>query len=57
VSSTGLLAAATVYRGRQDATTLYASDRDASLFLVDYLNPIEGGRPPDGSPDLCFRSF
>ena len=36
----------------QDTTTLYASDRDVFLFLVDDLNPIEAGRLPDGSPDL-----
>ncbi len=41
----------------QDTTTLYASDRDVFLFLVDDLNPIEGGRLPDGSPDLYFRGF
>ncbi len=41
----------------QDTTTLYASDRDAFLFLVDDLNPIEAGRLPDGSPDLYFRGF
>lgn len=38
-------------------TTLYASDRDVFLFLVDDLNPIEAGRLPDGSPDLYFRGF
>ena len=27
----------------QDTTTLYASDRDVFLFLVDDLNPIEAG--------------
>jgi hypothetical protein len=41
----------------QDSTTLYASDRDVFLFLVDDLNPIEAGRLPDGSPDLYFRGF
>ncbi|MBS1164380.1 MAG: hypothetical protein H6R00_405 [Proteobacteria bacterium] len=41
----------------QDTTTLYASDRDVFLFLVDDLNPIEAGRLPDGSPDLFFRGF
>jgi hypothetical protein len=41
----------------QDTTTLYASDRDIFLFLVDDLNPIEVGRLPDGSPDLYFRGF
>ena len=38
-------------------TTLYASDRDVSLFLVDDLNPIEAGKLSDGSPDLYFRGF
>lgn len=42
---------------RRDTTTLYASDRDVFLFLVDDLNPIEAGRLPDGSPDLFFRGF
>jgi len=40
-----------------DTTTLYASDRDVFLFLVDDLNPIEAGTLPDGSPDLFFRGF
>ena len=41
----------------KDTTTLYASDRDVFLFLVDDLNPIEAGTLPDGSPDLYFRGF
>jgi hypothetical protein len=41
----------------KDTTTLYASDRDVFLFLVDDLNPIEAGRLADGSPDLYFRGF
>jgi hypothetical protein len=41
----------------KDTTTLYASDRDIFLFLVDDLNPIEAGKLPDGSPDLFFRGF
>ncbi|PKU22917.1 DUF932 domain-containing protein [Telmatospirillum siberiense] len=41
----------------RDSTTLYASDRDVFLFLVDDLNPIEAGHLPDGSPDLFFRGF
>lgn len=41
----------------QETTTLYASDRDVFLFLVDDTNPIEAGRLPDGSPDLYFRGF
>jgi hypothetical protein len=41
----------------RDTTTLYASDRDVFVFLVDDVNPIEAGRLPDGSPDLFFRGF
>ncbi|MFQ6552748.1 DUF932 domain-containing protein [Aestuariibius insulae] len=41
----------------KDTTTLYASDRDVFLFLVDDRNPIEAGTLPDGSPDLFFRGF
>jgi len=41
----------------KDTTTLYASDRDVFLFLVDDLNPIEAGKLADGSPDLFFRGF
>ncbi|HTM82176.1 DUF932 domain-containing protein [Asticcacaulis sp.] len=41
----------------KETTTLYASDRDIFLFLVDDLNPIEAGTLPDGSPDLFFRGF
>ncbi|HEV7286852.1 MAG TPA: hypothetical protein VGN75_18525, partial [Kaistia sp.] len=41
----------------KDTTTLYASDRDVFLFLVDDLNPIEAGQLPDGSPDIFFRGF
>ena len=40
-----------------DTTTLYASDRDVFLFLVDDTHPIEAGHLPDGSPDLYFRGF
>ena len=50
-----------VYNPRVDitknTTTLYASDRDVFLFLVDDLNPLEAGKLPDGSPDLYFRGF
>ena len=50
-----------IYNPRVDVTketiTLYASDRDVFLFLVDDLNPIEAGRLRDGSPDLYFRGF
>lgn len=41
----------------KDTTTLYASDRDVFIFLVDDLNPIEAGKLPDSSPDLYFRGF
>ena len=41
----------------KDTTTLYASDRDVFLFLVDDTHPIEAGRLLDGSPDLYFRGF
>ena len=41
----------------RDTTTLYASDRDVFLFLVDDKNPIEAGKLADGSPDLFFRGF
>lgn len=41
----------------KDTTTLYASDRDVFLFLVDDLNPIEAGKLPNGDPDLFFRGF
>ncbi|WP_342250302.1 DUF932 domain-containing protein [Sphingomonas sp. OTU376] len=40
-----------------ETTTLYASDRDVFLFLVDDMNPIEAGKLSDGSPDLYFRGF
>ncbi|MBY3334600.1 MULTISPECIES: hypothetical protein [Rhizobium] len=40
-----------------DTTTLYASDRDVFLFLVDDTHPIEAGRLPSGEPDLYFRGF
>ena len=41
----------------KDTTTLYASDRDVFLFLVDDTHPIEAGRLPSGEPDLYFRGF
>ncbi len=40
-----------------ETTTLYASDRDVFLFLVDDTHPIEAGTLADGSPDLYFRGF
>jgi len=41
----------------KDTTTLYASDRDVFLFLVDDAHAIEAGRLPNGEPDLYFRGF
>lgn len=38
-------------------TTLYASDRDVFIFLVDDRNPIEVGKTASGDPDLMFRGF
>ena len=41
----------------KDTTTLYASDRDVFLFLVDDTHPIEAGKLPNGDPDLYVRGF
>lgn len=41
----------------KETTTLFASDRDVFIFLVDDTHPIEIGKLPDGSPDLVFRGF
>jgi hypothetical protein len=41
----------------KDSTTLYASDRDVFMFLVDDRNPIEVGKLRTGEPDLMFRGF
>lgn len=46
----------------KDTTTLFASDRDMFVFLVDDRNPIEVGKvrnPQTGAmePDLMFRGF
>ncbi|NKL02772.1 DUF932 domain-containing protein [Rhizobium leguminosarum bv. viciae] len=41
----------------KDTTTLFASDRDVFVFLVDDTHPIEAGRLPNGEPDLFFRGF
>lgn len=41
----------------KETTTLYASDRDIYLFLVDDRNPIEIGKLPNGEPDYVFRGF
>ena len=38
-------------------TTLFASDRDVFIFLVDDRNPIEVGKLANGEPDLMFRGF
>lgn len=38
------------------ATTLYASDRDVFIFLVDPDHPVEVKRP-DGSTETLFRGF
>lgn len=40
-----------------ETTTLFASDRDVFVFLVDDRNPIEIGKLPGGSPDYVFRGF
>lgn len=41
----------------KENTTLYASDRDVYLFLVDDTHPIEVGKLANGEPDLMFRGF
>jgi len=41
----------------KQTTTLYASDRDVFMFLVDDTHPIEIGKLPNGDPDLVFRGF
>lgn len=41
----------------KDTTTLYASDRDVFMFLVDDTRPISVGKLPDGNDDLVFRGF
>jgi hypothetical protein len=41
----------------KQSTTLFASDRDVFMFLVDDAHPIEVGKLNDGSPDLMFRGF
>lgn len=41
----------------KDTTTLYASDRDVFMFLVDDTHPIEIGKLKNGEPDLMFRGF
>lgn len=41
----------------KQTTTLYASDRDVFMFLVDDTHPIEIGKLENGDPDLLFRGF
>lgn len=41
----------------KQSTTLFASDRDVFLFLVDDTHPIEIGKLDNGEPDLIFRGF
>lgn len=41
----------------EQSTTLYASDRDVFMFLVDDQHPIKVGTLPDGNPDYLFRGF
>jgi len=40
-----------------DTTTLFASDRDLFIFLVDDRNPIVIGKLPNGEPDIIYRGF
>jgi hypothetical protein len=40
-----------------ETTTLFASDRDVFIFLVDDRNPIQIGKLDNGDPDLVFRGF
>lgn len=40
-----------------DTTTLYASDRDVFIFLVDDRNPIVVGKARNGEDDIMFRGF
>lgn len=41
----------------KDTTTLFASDRDVFIFLVDDLHPIQVGIGKNGEPDYMFRGF
>jgi hypothetical protein len=41
----------------KETTTLFASDRDVFLFLVDDTHPLEVGKLANGDPDLIFRGF
>lgn len=39
----------------KESTTLFASDRDVFLFLVDDTHPITIGKLPNGDDDVVFR--
>ena len=41
----------------KESTTLFASDRDVFLFLVDDLHPVVVGKTARGDDDLMFRGF
>lgn len=41
----------------KETTTLFASDRDVFIFLVDDMNPIVVGKTKDGADDIMFRGF
>lgn len=41
----------------KETTTLFASDRDVFIFLVDDTHPLEIGKLPNGDPDLVYRGF
>jgi hypothetical protein len=41
----------------KQATTLYMSDRDIFMFLVDETRPIQGGFLSNGEPDMYSRGF
>ncbi|CAB4143152.1 hypothetical protein UFOVP435_69 [uncultured Caudovirales phage] len=41
----------------KDTTTLYASDKDVFMFLVNDKHPISIGKLPNGDDDLVFRGF
>lgn len=41
----------------KENTTLYASDRDVFIFLVDEQRPIEIGKLDNGDPDIVYRGF
>lgn len=41
----------------KENTTLYASDRDVFIFLVDEQHPIVIGKLPNGNDDIVYRGF